>query len=157
MVFFYGLSQELYFHYIGVSTLLERAGRVILSLFKIKIEISKKWSKIRNTEKKTLNANYPVLTCMIMYELNWCMITLHVPLQDLNAIIYTFFLPNRDAKWRNQGSHHPTETFVLPTSNWSKMCTPHCNNIFQPKAKLLAIYNTENIHEPVRSCFTHVE
>ena len=68
--FFYGLLQDLYFHYIGVSTLLERAGRVILSLFKIKIEISKKWRKIRNTEKKTLNANYPVLTCMIMYELN---------------------------------------------------------------------------------------
>lgn len=42
MVFFYGLSQDLYFHYIGVSTLLERAGRVILLLFKIKIEISKK-------------------------------------------------------------------------------------------------------------------
>ena len=49
-------------------------------------------------KKKTLNANYPVLACMIMYELNLCMITLHVPLQDLNAIIYTFFLPNRDAK-----------------------------------------------------------
>ena len=42
MVFFYGLSKDLYFHYIGVTTLLERAGRVILSLFKIKIEISKK-------------------------------------------------------------------------------------------------------------------
>lgn len=29
----------------------------------------------RNTEKKTLNANYPVLTCMIMYELMYDNIT----------------------------------------------------------------------------------